>query len=166
MSGETPELPASGYSLLKVYTTHVSLEHSVATDPPGGGASHALLSFGFEWRKLSDERFDVMLRIKIDPSLSRPERLVMHLVGQFKRNGTPALSMNDFAKLHAVAILFPYIRQQITTLTTSSFHGPFYLPAVNVGALMEGMKAKEATAKPQVRGGGRKSLPRRVSNRG
>jgi len=134
-----PDLPASGYSLIKVYTPHFELSHAQGSQT----GPQSVLSFGSEWRKRSDDDFDVLLKVKIDPSGDRPERLVVHLVGQFKRVGTPTLSIEDFANMNAVAILFPYLRQQLTTATMSSFFGPFYLPMVNVSALMARRKVSQ-----------------------
>jgi len=139
------ELPSSGYSLLKLYTTRLELIHAEATT----AGSQAPLNFGFDWRKVADDHFDVMLRFKIDPSGERPERLVVHLVGHFKQTGEPSVSMEQFANMHAVAILFPYARQHMTALTASSFFGAYYLPMINVGALMKGQNVA-ASEKPLI----------------
>ena len=149
MSGETlPPLPESGYRLIKIYTTHLEASVAAPADPSSG--SESKFYFGRDWRQISDRRFDVALQIKIDPSGTRPERAVVHAVGEFETVGEPEISTEDFATRHAVVMLFPYVRQLLTTVTASSPHGAFYLPAVNVGNLVQRTKAaRSVEQKPQ-----------------
>jgi preprotein translocase subunit SecB len=141
MTGENkPDLPSSGYSLVKVYTPHLEMSHADST----GVGGQTTVNFGVEWRNASDDQLDVMLKMKIEPSGERPEQIVIQLVGNFKKVGAPTLSMEEFARLQAVAILFPYLRQHVAALTTSSFFGVYYLPIVNVGKLMKSSTSTHA----------------------
>jgi preprotein translocase subunit SecB len=53
------------------------------------------------------------------------------MVGTFKAVGTPQLSKEDFANVNAAAIIYPYIREQITSCAIKGGLGNLFIPPLN-----------------------------------
>lgn len=135
------ELPLSGYAIEKVYTTDLELKHQA---PDSGGRGWGF-GFSWDWRKAKD-RIEVALEVKIGPSVERAEALHARVVGQFRQTtDRPNVAIENFVQLQAVAILLPYVRQALSTLTLMSYHGVFHLPSINVAALMADYDKTKAT---------------------
>ena len=90
---------------------------------------------------------ETKIKITIDTMVkSKKESVLVNLqtVGMFSiENGD--LSENDYdhlIKANTVAIMFPYIRSQISLITTQPGIEPIMLPPINVNALVEKQKAE------------------------
>ena len=53
------------------------------------------------------------------------------IVGVFEKNGIPPLSDEDFAHINAAAILFPYVREQLSSMAVKAGIGALLLPPIN-----------------------------------
>ena len=72
------------------------------------------------------------------------------LVGRFAVQGKPdKVAQTQFAYGHAPAILFPFVRQVVSGLTTMSPFGPYLLPPVNVAEIMKRFDPTRASAAAQ-----------------
>lgn len=147
MTEEQTKLPLSGYAILKVYTT---LHELRAKEPGEDVTEHDAMQFGWDWRWVEDKTFEVRITVAVEPSASRRQYAATNVVGRFRQvteSAQPAIG--DFVKLQAVAILLPYARQYLTGLTANSVDGAFYLPTINVAALMHGFDTTKVTAARQ-----------------
>lgn len=83
---------------------------------------------------------NVQLEYHVAPEA--PIKLDVIIVGQFVFNSEEDKTNTGFEKYlktNAVAILFPYLRQVVTTLTaTSNIMQPIILPTVNISQLLYG----------------------------
>lgn len=121
-----------GYRLQAVIAQELHLEGIGQSDSlPDSSA----LDFGWEWKAHSETNFDVILTAEAEPCKPRPERLRVLIFGRFSRTGQPVPDFPTFIKLNAVAILFPYLREAISSLTGKGGVGPFYLDPINVERL-------------------------------
>lgn len=129
----TKDLPLSGYVIEQVYSNHQMLRYQTpSAETPAGE-----ISFGTDFRLGEDGRFDVRLLIKIEPSVEREELVEVALIGRFRQDSaTPSVARDDFIGLQAPAILLPYVRQVIASLTANGFYGAYHLPPLNVVTLM------------------------------
>jgi len=142
-------LPLSGYTIAKIYATTQELRHKDAAP----GASQDVISFLWDWRPVDDSTFEVRIVVSVEPSEARDTFISTDVVGRFRRmTDAPRVSQQDFVSLQAVALLLPYARQYLSNLTVNSVHGAYYLPAVNVTALMQDFDVTKATGARQTQG--------------
>lgn len=141
------KLPTSGYTFERVYTNHQSLRvvprsDSLPKDSP--------LLFGWDWRRLSEGHFEVTVQFGLDPSVERPEEVRVTLSGRFAPEGeSQEVPLESFAQFHAPAILMPFVREAVASLTTRGFFGSVLLPPINVQVLMDNKDASAATGARQ-----------------
>lgn len=140
--------PFSGYLIGKIYTTQQQIRPEKPSD---NAAEHAEFRFGWDWRWLEHDRFEVRLTVGITASPERPEDISTDVIGQFRLAEQQRIAVEEFARLQAVAILLPYARQFLANLTFNGLFGAYHLPTLNVNVLMEGMDLASATAASQKR---------------
>lgn len=85
---------------------------------------------------------DSKVKITIDTSVSsKTESVVLNLqtVGIFKidKSDLDEKTYNHLVKLNTVAIIFPFIRSQISLLTTQPGINPIMIQPINLNALIE-----------------------------
>lgn len=142
----TQELPLSGYSIITVYSTNQELRHKDAGEP----AEHGSLRVGWDWRWVEHRVFEVSISVALEPAPSRDEFSIVNAVGRFRQVGesqTPTLE--EFVRLQAVAILLPYARQFLTSLTANSIYGAYYLHTLNVVQLTKDFDPAKTTGARQ-----------------
>jgi preprotein translocase subunit SecB len=145
-------LPLSGYSIVSVYLTTAELRPK---EPADTNATEPPVTFGWDWRRTTDKSvFEVRLTLALEPVKERPYATAVDAVGRFRQIGdSPSPRVEDFASLQAVAILLPYAREHLTSLTAKTKAGPYYLPSVNVYELMKDFDvAKTSAAAEGLRG--------------
>jgi preprotein translocase subunit SecB len=140
-------IPLSGYSILLVYATHLSFEavppENLSDVPPDD-------EFGWDWRLISANEFEVRITVSVGASKDRPGAASTTVVGRFSSPGTPNVPVEQFVCLQAVAILLPYARQYLAAATVNSQLGAFHLPTVNVVELMKHFDPEKTTAARQL----------------
>lgn len=85
-------------------------------------------------------RLEATLTVKFDSDISagdRNFRLEASVTGLFEELPGSPLSIQKFSEIQAAALLFPYLREAITTITSKSPVGPIILPPINVPALLK-----------------------------
>jgi len=60
--------------------------------------------------------------------------------GQFEKYGDIGISPDEFGKINGPAIIFPFIREQLASLTLKAGIGPILLPSVNFVRLAQEKK--------------------------
>lgn len=104
-------------------------------------------TIAWDWRTLESDAFEVALTITIPPHPKRLEYTEVVTVGRFRVAGkAPSVAIPEFARVNASAILFPYARSVIATLTTSGVTGTLLLPALNIVETAKGFDPTKATA--------------------
>lgn len=64
-------------------------------------------------------------------------KLEANVLGVFEEQEGSPLSLKEFSEIQAPALLFPYLREVITTITTKSPIGPVIIPPTNILALIK-----------------------------
>jgi preprotein translocase subunit SecB len=85
-------------------------------------------------------KLESILTAKFDsqePSAEKAFRLEVSVTGLFEEMPESALTIQQFAEVQAAALLFPYLREAVTTITSKSPVGPIILPPINVPALLK-----------------------------
>ena len=93
---------------------------------------------------LGDEEYKVVLSIEIK-ALNESFELQVSIVGIFeiKSESISEELKNSVISRNTIAILFPYLRTQITLLTAQPDLNPIVLPAININTLLDNMESME-----------------------
>lgn len=151
MTSQAPQLPSTGYLLERVYFPSLSLSVRAPTNPT---QSEGQILFGWDWQVLGNNRFEVSLQLGLDPVVARNEEVRAVVTGRFVQgSGEVTVPLERFAQFHAPAILMPYAREAISSLTSRGFFGPVQLPPVNILKLMEEQDPSATKGFAQLRGG-------------
>jgi preprotein translocase subunit SecB len=68
-------------------------------------------------------------------------KFICSMVGVFTlENDSENLNLKDFAEMNAPALIFPYIREHITSITSKAGLQPVILPPTNIMALVQTTK--------------------------
>lgn len=89
--------------------------------------------------KIFEEEYSASLTAEL--TLSKDDKVYLDMkttfVGIFAQIiNEKNMDMNNFIKNHAPAIILPYIREHVTTLTQKSGIGPIIIPPINIIALL------------------------------
>ena len=84
--------------------------------------------------KKSENEYDVIVRVKIDKEEKDLEVSVL-AKATFTINNLDAELAEEIIKSNTVAILFPFIRSQVSLLTTQPGLSPVVLPPINTAKL-------------------------------
>ena len=112
-----------------------------------GQEETAMYWFQIDWKnKLffldSDSEDETKVKVTIDTMVANePNSVVLNLqtVGIFKidKANTDETTYDHLIKANTVAIIFPFIRSQISLLTSQPGMMPIMLPPININALVE-----------------------------
>lgn len=138
-------LPVSGYRIEKVYSS----QQKLCTKQDDASLDRAI-HFSWDWQPMDDEVFEVKLSVSIEPAKGREEFVEANIIGRFRQAiPEPTVSREDFVRLQAAAILMPYVREVISSLTSHGFYGTYYLPSLNIVRLMQDFDPALATGAQQ-----------------
>lgn len=146
----TPPVPSAGYSLESIHTIRASYGLVLAEgDPP----EERELSFMWDWRVAEKPgSFQVLLGAQVGPCKDAPDELEAVILGTFEVIGeVQSVNLRGFVELNAPAVLMPYLRQALTTLSAQGPMGPFYLIPINVTVLSESFDRDNATGASQLK---------------
>lgn len=94
--------------------------------------------FDHEIRK-NDNDTDVVLSVLINDE-NNALKLSVELVGTFAFSNSENVNKNLYDNLinkNAIAILFPYLRSQVTLITSQPNMAPIILPPININTLLK-----------------------------
>jgi preprotein translocase subunit SecB len=98
----------------------------------------------------ASNRAHVTLRLVVTPSDTPAlfKQLLVCVEGEFSvEEGSPGDALQRFASLQAPVLLFPYVRQVVTSLTAESRIGAFIVPPLNMTAIIEKLKQEPVATK-------------------
>jgi preprotein translocase subunit SecB len=149
---ETSKVPVAGFALHRVYFLEQVLRLVQAT--PEMPEVEGPISFGWDWRVTGPRDFEVILQVSVGPSRARPEDASVALSGSFSVSGpNHSVATLEFVRIQGPAILFPYLREGLSAITSRGAHGPSYLAPMNVHALMQNFDPEKATGALQLKSG-------------
>lgn len=131
----------SGYRIEKVYVADQT--YKIVADPDRPRATPATdrnVLFGWDWRPVSPKRFEVVITVTVEPSSDTPEHVSVRLIGVFTAHEVSvSINFSEFLRVNAPAILFPFAREAISTMTGRGPFGAFHLNPINVPSLLSGV---------------------------
>lgn len=116
------------------------------------------LTLNFTLKMRSRERTDegdllgVELGISVEPDLEKnqPYAAEVAYAGEFWVDGAFAdLSDGDLAEGTCAAVLFPYVRETLGSLTSRGTSGPLTLPVLNISAMLAASRAQGDTTETE-----------------
>lgn len=141
-----PQSSESGFSLEHIFFSTLRFE-GVTTAPAEKSADDEGFLVGWDWQILGERRFEVMFGLSFNPTAERPERVKVVAHGRFLvTNPSTELPVPRFASHHAPAILFPFLREAISSLTSKGAIGPLLLDPLNISAVMGDLDPMRSTA--------------------
>jgi len=146
-------MPAAGFALERVYARSLHFE-GVPESQVESAPELGEFNFGWDWSFVSPTAFDVTIIVNLEPARERPERVRASIAGIFQVTGdVPSVDLTRFAKLHAPAILMPFAREMIASLTGRGLFDALYIPPINMVAVMENMQGDSTTGVRQIKEG-------------
>jgi preprotein translocase subunit SecB len=140
---KSPKTARSGYSLERVYVTQQQYEvldpEDVESVPGERG-----VAFGWDWRAVGKRRFEVLVELSVEPTPDAAERAHVRLFGVFSATETLSIKFNDFVRHNGPALLFPYAREVVSTMTGRGPFGAFHVDPLNMRDL-QGLGGLEDT---------------------
>lgn len=127
----------AGYRIERVYVAEQEYKLLIEENlPEADDPANRLVNFGWDWKPVSPRAFEVVIDVSVDPTKEAPERMSVRLVGVFRASeGQLSVPFVDFVRGHAPAILFPFAREVISTMSGRGPHGAFHVNPLNVAAL-------------------------------
>lgn len=148
-----PEAPRveSGFRLKRVRAIQQQYTVLNREELEPGTPEDREMSIGWDWIPRDLNNFEVMLAIEVRGNQAAADSANVMLVGEFRviRGVGPSTSVIGFIQHSAVAILVPYAREAIASLTSRGL-GTFHLPALNVTALLRSRPFADATGFAQL----------------
>jgi hypothetical protein len=129
-------LPDTGYRLIEL----VAFEQFcklVNPDEVLETAAERASNFVWDWHPSGEREFSVWLTLVLHPSRQVPEQVRVAFIGDFFIEvDEPATPLEEFVMRDAPAILFPYVREAVSSLTSRGISEPYVAPAMNIGEVI------------------------------
>ena len=145
---ETKNSTESGITLERLFAEELQFTgHPVDDSMP---ESEARLEIGWDWAIEAADQFSVHLKFRVLPTKARPETVAVALAAGFIRRGETTVPLLDFVSKHGPALMMPFVREIISSLTSRGLHGALLLPPFNVLAMMRNIDLNAAEGMRQL----------------
>lgn len=136
-----PEVAVPTFELHGVALNRALFEHLPRIKPEAGEKKPAQMNYnmmlGAGVKFLANGRHEVSLGITVTPDAKwMPYKIEVEMIGLFSVTSGTEEDLKQFTRLAAPTILFPYVREVISRLTTDGKHGQVRLNPMNVQALL------------------------------
>lgn len=126
-------LPDTGYRLIELIAFEQFCK-LVNPDEVLETAAERVSSFYWDWHPSGEREFSVWLTLVLHPSREIPEQVRVAFVGDFFiAVDEPATPLKEFVMRDAPAILFPYVREAVTSLTSRGISEPYVASPLDIG---------------------------------
>ena len=138
---------STGYRLERVYVSeqhYEQVETSGLREPEN--SEDRGVGMSWDWRPLGPRRFEVLLELDLESTSLAPERARVRVMGVFEAVGeTQSVEFIQFLRTNAPAILFPFGREVLSTMTARGFFGAFHLHPINIAAVLSDFDFSQTT---------------------
>jgi preprotein translocase subunit SecB len=132
----------SNYKLLSVTLTESHLKRK---EKVHFGENEAPIEIGINFEKNENNLYSIVSFQINDNNEEKPIGLevTITMVGEFLIEGEPLMPIEQFASINAPAIIFPFIREHLASLTMKAgINPPILLPPINFVKMAEEQKIK------------------------
>lgn len=141
----------SGYLLRRIYAVELRYVHRPPSEDDKALANG--MQIEWDWRIQGEREFAVIFGVRFAPTEEYSHEIVVRMVGEFALagEGRPTPALEDFCRVGATAIMYPFVRESIASLTVRPpVERSLLLPPQNVDDLMAGMKFEASTGARQL----------------
>ncbi|MDH2472880.1 protein-export chaperone SecB [Clostridium perfringens] len=124
-------------TLHDVYTEEIVLQRS---DEYSKRDSELEFNIGYSYNEGSDNKFKITIKVNIEDVKKSALNLTIGVSGVFELKSNKGSNL-DLTK-NAIAILFPYVRSNLTNITSQSGIETLILPVINFNALLDEQRKK------------------------
>lgn len=101
---------------------------------------------GYNTKELEDkDDYEVALKVLIEDSEKQTFRLLIEIIGYFGFDSKEDVHLQNkeiIIQKNTLAILFPYLRSQVTLITAQPGMEPIIIPPININSLIEKAKSE------------------------
>jgi preprotein translocase subunit SecB len=144
-------IPVAGYRLTKHSALELIYKVVAPDDEVVIQGEQRETKLVWDWRITGEDSFEVFMRGSVSPNESALDSVEVALLGEFEFERTRSVPIDSFIRIHAPAILFPFLRETIASLTGRGPYTAFYLPSVNVVELGSRYEFPKSTGAEQLR---------------
>lgn len=123
-------MPESGFRIKNIVMIEASMKREISI----GKIDHDNINVAVDV-KVSAEKTEVLvvqtLNYKRVCEGKEAVSIQVKMMGVFERIGNPPLGLQEFGEINAAAIIYPYIREQVTNFSTKAALGAIMLPPIN-----------------------------------
>jgi preprotein translocase subunit SecB len=136
----------SGYRVERIY---VGSQEYRLVEPDSSreqvDADDRQVEFGWDWRPIGTRKFEVVIDLEVESTKQASEEAKVRIIGVFEASESPSIKFLDFVRNNAAAILFPFAREVVSTMTGRGPFGAFHVYPLNIVALLKDVKWEETT---------------------
>lgn len=133
MSNRT--LPISGYTIKRILA--LEQHYDVVPIQEVEQEVDRLSSYHWDWIPSGRREFHVYLWTLIHPSKVLPERIEVGVMATFTiATEQPKVPLDTFVLQDAPTLMFPYMRELISSLTALGVYGIYYMPPFNISEVI------------------------------
>ncbi len=129
---EEKKVPQSGFELQHIVLTNSSFHRVDNVSFASSVENHLNINTGV---KVDGDIISVLLQVKIEQQFEGKSQVEVDvaMIGDFKLVGETQLADNleNFGRINGAAIIFPYVREHISSLSIKAGIPPIILPIVN-----------------------------------
>jgi preprotein translocase subunit SecB len=128
---------------IKFSAVYITDYHFKSLDRHKGRPGEFVLNLTYQ-TALSEDNNQLICKLTVEIAPPPGEKLLFELSvtiqGIFEQEESATLKLEEFAKLQAPAILFPFVRETIHSMTSRTPYGPILLKPINVAAALAAAK--------------------------
>lgn len=122
------EVRSIGYSPLRIFAAHLLLK---VRSPESSASEETPAAFQWNWRFATDDTIDVVFGVKLEATKARSEDVEVLISGTFKLSASSTIKLDHFVRTNAVATLYPFVREAVSSLTAHGMFGAYLVPLLN-----------------------------------
>jgi preprotein translocase subunit SecB len=139
----------TGYVLHRVYVNEIA--YSLFEPDEALEGVESTVNLKWDWRAVQGRIFEVLLGVRTGPTKVLPHKAEAVLVATFEVQGsTTTVTLEDFVRRNAIALLFPYVREAISSVSRRGPLSAIELPPLNVAAIAENFSFQQSTGARQL----------------
>lgn len=129
----------SGYKVLNIVLVESVFKRTDAINMGGDVTSPVDISTGYE---MKENLLFCNVTVKYESIYKEQKQIeaLVKMIGVFEKIGESKLDIEKFGKINAPSIVFPYVREHLSSLSVKAGLNPVLLPPVNFVAMGEEQK--------------------------
>lgn len=134
------EVRSVGYTPLRIFAAHLQMK---VRSPENASDKETPAAFQWNWRFATDDTIDVVFGVKLDGTKARGEDVEVLISGTFQLPDAPTIKLDQFVRTNAVATLYPFAREAVSSLTSHGFFGAYLVPLINTVSFSRRLEMRE-----------------------